>query len=96
MSPCLNLRRISRNAARAKRAVSSGSPRQPLAGEGCFDNLANYACYEFLSGIVGCNGPVAYGQPIDTTRKVANVNFTVTRKDAADNTKSVTVKYSVK
>jgi hypothetical protein len=55
---------------------------------------ADYSCRDDVSGIAACSGPVANGDPIDTSA-VGTYNFTVTAEDVAGNTSELTHTYSV-
>ena len=55
---------------------------------------AAYACTDATSGVTGCSGSVAAGQPIDTAT-VGTKSFTVTSTDVAGNTRQSTVSYTV-
>lgn len=58
--------------------------------------LADYSCQDEPggSGLAACEGTVANGLPIDTST-VGRTFFTVNARDAAGNTKSTTVHYTV-
>jgi hypothetical protein len=56
--------------------------------------LADYACTDTVSGIATCVGPVADGDPIDTST-LGPISFTVTATDVAGNTVEETVEYTV-
>ena len=55
---------------------------------------ASYGCTDGTSGIDTCDGPVASGQPIDTSTPGPHT-FTVTARDVAGNTSTKTVNYTV-
>ena len=56
--------------------------------------LANFSCADAVSSVAACVGTVASGTPIDTSTAGPHT-FTVTATDAAGNTSSLTVSYSV-
>jgi probable HAF family extracellular repeat protein len=68
----------------------------PAATTYTFNSLqfASYACNDGGSGISSCSGPVANGAPIDTLSPGPHV-FTVTAADAAGNTASSSIQYTV-
>jgi hypothetical protein len=57
--------------------------------------VADYSCSDPDSAVSSCNGPVASGQPIDTSSPGSHT-FTVTGSDPSGNTASKTVSYTVR
>jgi endonuclease G len=72
-------------------AITAPSAQIYLVGQSV---IASYTCIDLGSGANTCSGPVASGQAIATSAPGAGV-FTVTVSDAAGNTASQTVSYSV-
>jgi YVTN family beta-propeller protein len=71
--------------------------RQPASGGLLgFDQLVNadYSCADSISGVSACSGNVASGAPLDTAIS-GSQSFTLTATDAAGNTSTQTVNYSV-
>ncbi len=55
---------------------------------------ADYACTDYLSGVVSCSGPIASGVNLDTAT-VGAKNFTVNATDSAGNPAAAVHSYSV-
>ena len=55
---------------------------------------ASYSCSDAASGIATCAGPVASGAALDTS-SAGTMSFTITASDAAGNTATRTITYSV-
>jgi endonuclease G len=71
--------------------ITTPSAQTYLVGQSV---IASYTCIDLGSGTNTCSGPVASGQPINTSAPGTSA-FTVTASDAAGNTSSQSLSYSV-